>query len=63
MVVDWNVVGIFTAFALSGAFAAYALKRPLAKVFVRLRALPRLAQVSACVCVAVAVVEAQKQQG
>ena len=63
MIVDWNVVGIFTAFAIYGAFAAYSLRRPLANVFARLRAMPRLSQVAACVFVAVATVQAQKQSG
>ena len=63
MVVNWNVVGIFAAFAIYGTFAAYTLRRPLAKVLARLRAMPRLSQVAACVFVAVATVQAQKQSG
>lgn len=63
MVVNWNVVGIFAAFAIYGAFAAYTLRRPLAKVLARLRAMPRISQVAACVFVAVATVQAQKQSG
>ena len=63
MIVNWNVVGIFTAFAIYGAFVAYTLRRPLAKVLARLRAMPRISQVAACVFVAVATVQAQKQSG
>lgn len=63
MIVNWNVVGIFAAFAIYGAFAAYTLRRPLAKVLARLRAMPRISQVAACVFVAVATVQAQKQSG
>ena len=63
MVVNWNVVGIFAAFAIYGAFAAYSLRRPLAKMLARLRAMPRISQVAACVFVAVATVQAQKQSG
>lgn len=63
MVVNWNAVGIFAAFAIYGAFAAYTLRRPLAKVLARLRAIPRISQVAACVFVAVATVQAQKQSG
>lgn len=63
MVVNWNAVGIFAAFAIYGAFAAYTLRRPLAKVLARLRAMPRISQVAACVFVAVATVQAQKQSG
>ncbi len=63
MIVNWNVVGIFTAFTIYGAFAAYTLRRPLAKMLARLRAMPRISQVAACVFVAVATVQAQKQSG
>ena len=63
MIVNWNVVGIFTAFAIYGAIAAYTLRRPLAKMLARLRAMPRISQVAACVFVAVATVQAQKQSG
>ena len=63
MVVNWNVVGIFAAFAIYGAFVAYTLRRPLAKMLARLRAMPRISQVAACVFVAVATVQAQKQSG
>ena len=63
MIVNWNVVGIFTAFAIYGAFVAYTLRRPLAKMLARLRAMPRISQVAACVFVAVATVQAQKQSG
>ena len=63
MVVNWNAVGIFAAFTIYGAFVAYTLRRPLAKVLARLRAMPRISQVAACVFVAVATVQAQKQSG
>lgn len=63
MIVNWNAVGIFTAFTIYGAFVAYTLRRPLAKMLARLRAMPRISQVAACVFVAVATVQAQKQSG
>ena len=63
MVVNWNIVGIVAAFAIYGAFVAYTLRRPLAKMLARLRAMPRISQVAACVFVAVATVQAQKQSG
>ena len=63
MVVNWNVVGIFAAFAIYGAFVAYTLRRPLANVLARFRAMPRISQVAACEFVAVATVQAQKQSG
>ena len=60
--IDWNLIGIFTAFAFYGLLAAILLRKPLKAACARFMAMPHFLKV-ALVCFAiVATVQAQKQQ-
>jgi len=60
--IDWNLIGIFTAFAFYGLLAAILLRKPLKAAYARFMAMSYLLKVGLASMAIVATVQAQKQQ-